>query len=113
MLNSTLPIGEASYPAVIDYIYDNTLRYWCVDLLDFEDFIQTAVLLPNETDTWRISISDLIVAVQVYTFDVYEYYFKRATEGGLTDDLWDEFDYDCENIPHDLTYRYGPALEMP
>lgn len=113
MVNSSMPIGETSYNRVIEFIDDSTMSYFCVELSDFEQFIRTQVLMSNETDVWNVNIADLISGVQVYLFDIYEYYFARETVGGLTDEMWADFEYDCKNIPPDLTYKYPPGLVLP
>jgi len=99
--NGAVPIPEAIYREVINYIDDRILSFLCLQAADFEQYIKSRF---NEDPTTMIH---LVSAVEGYTSAALDYYFPDEGEFGLTTEDWANAGYACENLREDQVFFYS------
>jgi predicted nucleic acid-binding Zn-ribbon protein len=99
-----VPIGDAYYPAVLDYVDGRVLSELCLSTQDFERFLDSHFGPDIPTTT-----NHLISSIQRYTMAAMDYYFPDDGEqGGLTQADWAMAYYDCESLPDDHRFSMYP-----
>lgn len=103
--NEQIPIGYASYDTVVGYISDSFFHDLCISRGNFETFLRSEVLMRGQ-NLWEITSKNLAAGVNMYTTEVLEYYFPDEGEIGLNSTVWDEADYDCDNLSVENRFFY-------
>lgn len=92
ILDEDSPIG-INVGEVLAHVEDRILSEFCVDRVDFENYLERRYgLLDMTTNQWYQGVA-------IYTNDVLNYYFPDPGRPGLTPNDWAEADYDCVNVP--------------
>jgi len=100
--NPDTPIGSDDYPEVILYVDRNVLEPLCLDVVDFQSFLSADNGLA--TPPVDVTVNQLISSVSEYTTDALNYYFPDRGEEGLTNEDWNEAQYDCANLPDEKKF---------
>jgi len=98
--NHKLEIPNDLFEEVLDYIDDRVLQELCLDLDDFEKFMDSEFQAPPVYTT-----DHLVAGIASYTHLAFDHYFRDNGEsGGLTREDWALAAYDCENLEGDKRF---------
>ena len=104
--DETIAIGNSQYGDVITYIDQKILSDMCIDPGNLQLYLNSEVLTQGY-DPWDISMKDLAFGVNAYIGKVFDYYFPdEHLKGRAWDEAWDDANYDCNNLPDDLIFKY-------
>mmetsp|Transcript_14909 Transcript_14909/g.22765 ORF Transcript_14909/g.22765 Transcript_14909/m.22765 type:complete len:560 (+) Transcript_14909:214-1893(+) len=94
------PIGEASYPEVLEYLQDKVLDDMCLDATNFEVYLTEYIDSEIPSD---VSFNQLQRAVGSYTDEAMQYYFESDSIQPAT---WAEANFKCDNLLSSLLFTY-------
>lgn len=102
------PIGGSSYPSVIVEVNDLALVPLCLDLADFELFLDSEIVQTGVLPPVDVTMNKLVSGVNMYTTAALDYYFPDANDppGGLTQEDWVVAEYDCQKLTDDLKFTF-------
>merc|ERR1711915_98660 len=94
------PIGEASYPEVLEYLQDKVLDDLCLDATNFEVYLTEYIDSETPSD---VSFNQLQRAVGSYTDEAMLYYFESDSIQPAT---WAEANFKCDNLPSSMLFTF-------
>ena len=100
--NRTLLIGQADYPDALEYVDERVLSELCLDLSDFERYLED-----EYGPSARVTTNQLFNSISSYTTNALAYYFPSGDKSGLTNLDWSEAGFSCENLPADQQYSHS------
>jgi regulator of replication initiation timing len=109
--NGDMPIGEDKYDDVMKYVDQRVLSKLCLSMSDFELYLENKYVNQGSDRPVEVTTDQLLSAVQLYTLEVFDYYFPdKGDVGGLTEADWAEASYDCEKLPIDRKFFHYSIL---
>ena len=97
--NKNLSIGS-DYSAVLAYLDSNLFGELCIVSEDFNFFVSNDSFI-NANQPNSISFLELISAIERYSTELMKHYFQD-----LSDEVWIEAEYECENLPNESLFNY-------
>lgn len=98
--NGDMPIGEAAYDDVMEYVDSRVLSKLCLSMSDFELYLENQYVKQGSDRPTEVTRDQLFSAVEFYSLEVFDHYFPDEDDvGGLTEADWAEASYNCENLP--------------
>eukprot|EP00563_Minutocellus_polymorphus_P000756 CAMPEP_0181026438 /NCGR_PEP_ID=MMETSP1070-20121207/3641_1 /TAXON_ID=265543 /ORGANISM="Minutocellus polymorphus, Strain NH13" /LENGTH=641 /DNA_ID=CAMNT_0023103633 /DNA_START=71 /DNA_END=1996 /DNA_ORIENTATION=+ len=115
VVNPTIPIGDAHYSEVIEYVDETMLSELCIRREEFEAFLLDENIMMFSSD---VTLNDVVRSLTRYNMMVFDYYFPRDTsrmDGGefLTNDDWSAANYRCEELPVEKRFVWPMVVPQP
>lgn len=105
--DTTLPIGDADYPEVMEHLDEVVFQPMCLNLTDFETFLIGEFFPVFEGDDYtatggNLTVSNLSQGIFYYTINgLFKHYFGPAeddVDDQVTAAEWEKANYECENL---------------
>lgn len=102
--NDKLPIPNARFDEVMNYVDDRVLQELCLDLDDFEKFLEV------EFDDPVYTTNHVVSGIASYTYLAFSHYFPDSPQDrGVTEADWALAGYNCERLPGDKQFSHSPT----
>ena len=106
VIDPNVTIGETEYASVISNINSGAMTPLCLDVYNFEDFVNVNFMGSGAglTPPYNASTNQLRSAVAQYTSQALNYYFPDEDEVGISSLNWTEAGYECDGFPSELKF---------
>lgn len=101
--NDKLPIPDARFDEVMNYVDDRVLQELCLSLDDFEKFLEV------EFDDPVYTTNHIVAGIASYTYLAFSHYFPDQGDEGITEAEWALAGYNCERLPSNKQYLHTPT----
>mmetsp|Transcript_47928 Transcript_47928/g.70969 ORF Transcript_47928/g.70969 Transcript_47928/m.70969 type:complete len:448 (+) Transcript_47928:97-1440(+) len=104
--------GGGLYPEILNYLNNTVLSELCIDVSDFERYLQDWYNDENgsSNNTTNITLNELTFGLNFYSLEVFNYYFPdNSVVVGITEEEWAEADYQCRNFPPGKQFLLFPS----
>jgi len=99
-----LPIPDARFDDVMNYVDDRVLQELCLKLDDFEKFLEV------EFDDPVYTTNHVVAGIASYTYLAFSHYFPDSPDDkGITEADWALAGYNCERLPSNKQFVHTPT----